>query len=109
MDEAEAEGAGVFVSPISAWEIAMLVAGCRLALSAEPEVWFRALLDAGIGLAPLTPEVLSRSSFLPGEIHGDPADRILASTARMFDYRLMTRDRRLLDYAAEGHIHALAC
>lgn len=109
LDEAAREGAGIFISPISAWEIGMLVAKGRLALSAEPEAWFRAALQAGPRLAQLTPEILLRSSFLPGALHGDPADRILASTARHLDYRLMTTDRRLLAYAEEGHMRAIAC
>jgi PIN domain nuclease of toxin-antitoxin system len=39
----------------------------------------------------------------------DPADRILATTARAMNYRLMTRDERLLDYAASGNLAAIAC
>jgi PIN domain nuclease of toxin-antitoxin system len=39
----------------------------------------------------------------------DPADRIIAATARAFDMTLVTRDRPLLDYADAGHLKALAC
>jgi PIN domain nuclease of toxin-antitoxin system len=49
------------------------------------------------------------SSFLPGSIHNDPADRIIAATAREYGFTVMTRDRALLAYAAEGHLSALAC
>ncbi|MFZ5739720.1 MAG: PIN domain-containing protein [Pseudomonadota bacterium] len=48
-------------------------------------------------------------SFLPGFPHRDPADRIIAATAREYGYRLITRDRSLLAYAREGHIQALSC
>lgn len=74
-----------------------------------PAAWFESLIGAGLRWASLTPEVLIDSSFLPGEIHGDPADRILVATARAFGCRLMTRDRALLGYAQSGHLQAVAC
>ena len=107
--EAEAEAGGVVVSPMTAWEIGVLVSRGRLALSRDPAAWFGSLLDAGVALAPLSPQVLIASSFLPGAKLRDPADRILAATARAFDYRLMTRDHLLLDYGAEGHLAVIAC
>jgi PIN domain nuclease of toxin-antitoxin system len=57
----------------------------------------------------MPPELLLLSSFLPGSPPTDPADRIIAATAREYGYTLMTRDSRLLAYAEEGHIRALAC
>jgi PIN domain nuclease of toxin-antitoxin system len=99
----------VLVSPITAWEIGILVARGRIALSREPTGWFQALIDAGVALAPMSPDMLVASSFLPGATLRDPADRILAATARAMNYRLMTRDQRLLDFAAAGHLTALAC
>lgn len=107
--EAEQVGGGIVVSPISAWEIGMLMSRGRLAASLNPEAWFGALLKAGAALAPMPPELLMASSFLPDCALRDPADRILAATARAFNYRLMTRDQPLLDYAAGGHIDATAC
>jgi PIN domain nuclease of toxin-antitoxin system len=103
-------GEPVFVSPITAWEIGMLVARSRMTLLMKPEVWFdRILQEEGMSLAGMTPELLIASSFLPGEPPRDPADRILAATAREYGYRLVTRDRPLLGYADQGHIQALAC
>ena len=81
----------------------------RLALRLPPKAWFRELSEAGVRIAPLTPEVMIDSSFLPGNLHRDPADRILAATAREFGYRLMTRDRPLLAYAEAGHLQAIPC
>ncbi len=100
---------GVLTSPISAWEIGQLVAKGRLTLALEPQHWFQAALSVGIELAPMTPEILVASSFLPHSRLRDPADKILAATARAFDYRLMTRDRPLLDYASAGHARAIPC
>jgi PIN domain nuclease of toxin-antitoxin system len=57
----------------------------------------------------MPPSVLVGSSFLPGPALRDPADRIIAATARTFDLRLMTRDRPLLEFASAGHVQAIAC
>jgi PIN domain nuclease of toxin-antitoxin system len=106
---ADASGGSIFVSPISAWELGLLVSKGRIALPAPPNLWFGKVLDQGVRLAALTPEILVDSSFLPGDLHGDPADRIIAATARAHNLRLMTRDRPLLTYAEAGHIQAIAC
>jgi PIN domain nuclease of toxin-antitoxin system len=107
--EADQVAGGVVVSPISAWEIGVLMARGRLAASLNPEAWFDALLEAGAALAAMPPEVLMASSFLPDCALRDPADRILAATARASNYRLMTRDQPLLDYASTGHLKAVGC
>lgn len=107
--EAEQNPGGILVSPISAWELGQLVARGRLALPRDPFDWFEAVVQVGIGLAPMPPEVLVASSFLPGTMLRDPADKIMAATARAFGYRLMTRDKPLLDFAGEGHMQAIAC
>jgi PIN domain nuclease of toxin-antitoxin system len=100
----------IFVSPITAWELGLLVSRGRMILQMPPERWFFRLLEApGLQLADMPPELLIASSFLPGTPPRDPADRILAATARQYGYALVTRDRLLLDYAEQGHIQALAC
>lgn len=109
LDATWRERAAVYVSPISAWEVGLLVARRRVALPMTPASWFETLIASGLRWASLSPQILIDSSFLPGEIHGDPADRILVATARAFGYRLMTRDRALLGYADSGHVQALAC
>jgi PIN domain nuclease of toxin-antitoxin system len=62
-----------------------------------------------VQLAPMSPNLLIDSSFLPGKPPRDPADRIIAATARDHGCTLLTRDRVLLDYAKQGHIRVLAC
>lgn len=109
LEIAETASEGIFVSPISAWEIGQLAAKNRIVLSLEPRDWFRRALDAGLTLAPMPPDVLIASSFLPTERLRDPADRIIAATARTFHYRLMTRDKPLLEFAEAGHLDAIAC
>jgi PIN domain nuclease of toxin-antitoxin system len=99
----------IAVSPISAWEIGQLAARGRLTLTLAPEAWFQAALDGGLTLAPMPPELLIASSFLPSARLRDPADRIIAATARLYRYRLMTRDGPLLAFGHEGHVETIAC
>jgi PIN domain nuclease of toxin-antitoxin system len=107
---AQTANLGVYVSPITAWEIGTLAAKGRVQLTLLPEVWFETLLALpGVRLAEMPPRLLIGSSTLPGTPPGDPADRILAATARLYGYRLITRDRKLLSYAAQGHVQTTAC
>ena len=99
---------GLSVSVLSAWEIAMLDAKRRVALSLECSAWIdRALSATGIHLQPLTPAIAIASTRLPGFTHRDPVDRILIATARASGSTLVTRDRRILDYAAKGYLRVL--
>lgn len=110
LDAAGGEGVPVFVSPMSAWEVGLLVARKRLTISMNPEAWFQRLTAVpGVALAALDPATLVASSFLPGSPPRDPVDRILVATARAAGYQLVTRDRALLAYAEQGHLRAVAC
>ena len=103
-------GKPLFVSPISAWEIGNLARKGRFKATLPPKRWFERLRSTvGIELCELTADVLLESSFLPGKLHKDPADRIIAATAREFGLTVMTRDRSLLAYASEGHLSAVEC
>ena len=92
------------VSVISVWEIGMLEAKGRLALKMSCTEWVnQALATPGLSLLLLTSEIAIESSRLPGEIHADPADRILIATARITGAQLLTADQRLLDYGRQRH------
>lgn len=98
----------VLVSAISAWEVAMLEARDRIRLSRPVEEWVRAALRApGVRFLDLSPEIAIQSTRLPGEPHGDPADRILMAGARVAGARLVTQDEAILDYGASGHLAVL--
>jgi PIN domain nuclease of toxin-antitoxin system len=110
MNRAFAAMAPVFVSPISAWEIGILCSRGRMRFPIPPQSWFNRLRSTeGMALAELSPEILIASSFLPGSPPRDPADRIIAATAREYDYKVITRDRPLLEYAKHGYIQAIPC
>jgi len=110
MDESHDTDRPVCVSPITAWEIGVFAARERWVSTLPPVQWFeRFLALPGIHLTDMGPSLLISSSFLPGPIHKDPADRILVATAREQALTLVTRDRHLLDYGDRGYICAIAC
>jgi PIN domain nuclease of toxin-antitoxin system len=110
ISEAQAQNAGVFVSPITAWEIGTLVSRNRIQLTQDPEAWFEELLELpGVRPAPMLPNILIASNFLPGSPPRDPADRIIVATARAYGYAVISRDGELSDYAGAGHVDFIAC
>lgn len=62
----------------------------------------------GLRLAPLEPAIAVASSRLPGDPHGDPADRIIVATARHHGATLVTADDKLLAYGTAGHVKVLS-
>lgn len=87
------------VCAISCWEVAMLVSKKRLGLNMDVYDWIeKALKLPKISFIPLTPEVAVLSTRLPSDFHGDPADRMIASSCLNSQAALLTKDRRLLDY-----------
>jgi len=99
----------VWVSAITPWEIGMLVATGRLALAKDVLEWVEDVLALpAIKLAALEPAIAVASTRLPGELHGDPADRIIAATARHLGVALVTEDEKLLAYGAAGHLDVVS-
>lgn len=107
IDEAATTGE-VLVSAITPWEIAMLIDKGRLVFNRDVSEWLElAFRVPGIHLSPLSPVISVGATRLPGLVHGDPADRIIIATARHEGACLITEDRAILDYAAQGHVQAL--
>jgi len=110
IQQAQTTHLGIYVSAFTAWELATLVSKGRVQLTITPQSWFARLTALpGMRLADVTPEILIASTQLPGVIPQDPADRIIAATARALDLTLITRDRKLLSYAEQGHLRAICC
>ena len=108
--DAAARNSNLWVSPISAWEVGVLSAQGQLVLSMPVETWFEQILELpGVGLAELRPDIFIDSTSLPGNAPGDIADALMAAAARAYGLTLVTRDKALLDYAAQGYIQALEC
>jgi PIN domain nuclease of toxin-antitoxin system len=97
------------VSPISAWEIGLLVAKGRLDLGQAPLVWFAGFVDKfSASVLELTTDIAIKSSFLPGKFHGDPADRMLVATAIANSAALVTADKELASYGKKGFVKIIA-
>ena len=86
----------LWLSPLTIWETLVIAAKRRVRLEPEPGAWIlRALRAIPLKEAPLTHEVAleTRKIQLPDR---DPADRLLAATARVFELTLVTADERLI-------------
>jgi PIN domain nuclease of toxin-antitoxin system len=97
------------IAAISLWETALLASRGRVVLGQPLGQWITGAVSApGLSIEPLLPQVAVEASSLPDPFHRDPADRLIVATARVVNATLMTRDRRILDYAARGHLTAIA-
>lgn len=84
------------VSAISLWEAQMLHARGRLELKVPFEPWIVDAADSSlVEVVPLDVSVVLELNKLPSDFPGDPADRIIAATARSRRLELATRDTRL--------------
>src|SRR5580698_3011584 len=104
---AESKG-NLRISVISIWELAMLEKRGRVALPMNVRTWVdEALSKPGIDVSPLTPEMMIESVHLPGDLHGDPADRMLVATARVLGATLLTKDEQLIRYSRQRLVRAI--
>ncbi len=87
------------ISAISCWEIAMLVSRNRLGLNQDVMDWIEtALTLPKTRLLSLDPKIMVYSTRLPGDFHGDPADRFIASTCLVHGADLVSKDKKLLKW-----------
>lgn len=83
------------LADISVWEVAMLVARGRIAPAVDALPFIQdMLLVRRIRVLPITPEVAVLAQD-PAFTHGDPADRLIAATARHHGAPLVTADEKL--------------
>lgn len=84
----------------------MLYVGNRLSLPCPLDEWIdQALRYPGAQLIPLSRTVAVNACRLPGEIHRDPADRMLVAAAIELACPLVTADRKILDYKHVRSVH----
>jgi PIN domain nuclease of toxin-antitoxin system len=95
----------LWLSPISVWELLTLTRKGRIRLSQDPVAWARESFERlALREATLTTDVALETSSL-GLAHSDPADRLIAASAKVFDLTLVTADEQLI---AEPGIKVLA-
>lgn len=93
----------LWLSPISLWEVLILVEKRLVVLDLDAAAWIRRVLArVPFKEAPLNHEVALKSRSL-SLAHQDPADRFLAATALIYDLTLVTADERLL-HSKELHV-----
>jgi PIN domain nuclease of toxin-antitoxin system len=84
---------GLAIASITLLEVAMLVARGRIVAQATPETWLDELIDrSAVTIQEISPAVAALAAHLPVEFPGDPADRLIAATARAAGTPLVTRD-----------------
>lgn len=104
------ENAQIWMSPVSAWELGMVMSSGRLRSTTGPLEFFENFADRSAARSTvLSPRIMVAASYLPMLAHKDPFDRLLIATAREHDLTLVTKDRAILDYGAAGHVKTLEC
>ncbi|MGH8738375.1 MAG: type II toxin-antitoxin system VapC family toxin [Burkholderiales bacterium] len=91
----DGEHGALAASDISLWEIAMLISKGRLDPAADAARFIEKILEArALRILPITPQiaVMAQSDDFS---HGDPADRIIAATARAHGAALVSADAQL--------------
>lgn len=93
IDAGDAAGS-LCCSDISLWEIAMLVHRGRLDPGTTAVEFLRLVLAARrLRVIAISPEIADLAGSL--DLHGDPADRIIAATAAHHDAVVVTSDQKL--------------
>ena len=89
----------VFISSISAWEVALLTSKKRLLLSMEVADWIKkSEMLPFVNFIPVDNSIAVKSVNLSPPFHSDPADRIIIATAISLGASLITKDERILEY-----------
>lgn len=89
----------LLVSPVTFWEISMLIKKGRIALDRSTTAWVHDFLTTGrLSLADLAPLVCVAAGELE-DFHGDPADRMIVASAIASGAALVTKDAQIREWA----------
>lgn len=98
----------LYLSSISLWEIAMLAQKQRISVYRRIADFLQTIEKIrGLNILQITANIAAESVTLPGDIHGDPAGRIIIASCREISATLITRDQQILDWANLGHMKTL--
>lgn len=86
----------IWLSPISVWEASVLAQKGRIRLPLAFEEWFEESMHQWVLREAAINFEIARSAHALDLPHGDPADRLLAATAMVYDLHLVTLDRHLV-------------
>jgi PIN domain nuclease of toxin-antitoxin system len=85
---------GLAIADITLWELAMLLSRGRIQAYGTVEASVSLLIE-GLVIKPITPEIAAISAQFPADFPRDPADRLIAATARSEGLALVTHDEKL--------------
>lgn len=89
----------IYWSSITVAEVARLAEKKRIEIPEHWKPWLkRVLAELGWSEIPPSSRIMEEAHSLPGDFHGDPADRILTATARLNGLSLVTPDRLIRTY-----------
>lgn len=109
MIEDAAAHAELHLSAISFWEIAMLASKKRIELHNSVQSWLvEAVRMWRVQTINLGIKVASEAYRLPADFQGDPADRMIVASSKLYDLPLMTADKLIHRYAGQGAINVIA-
>ena len=93
----------LYISAITLFEVSYAYQRNRVTLPLPLEHWFEQVF-AGPSprIVPITTEISVASTLLPRAFHGDPADRLIAATAKAHNLILCTHDGLILRHRHAG-------
>jgi PIN domain nuclease of toxin-antitoxin system len=87
---------GIALAAISLWELAMLFSQGHVKGRGSVEASVRTFIEqSGVEVRPITAEIAALAWQFPEDFPRDPADRLIAATARAEGMTLITRDQRI--------------
>jgi PIN domain nuclease of toxin-antitoxin system len=99
IDDCWKNGGTIYLSAVTAWEIALLVDTGRIEMDVAVEAWIERFLDRpGIAPVPLGYRAACRAYQLDRFEHRDPADRMLIAIAIELACPLVTYDQRIENF-----------
>lgn len=100
IDRCWLDGGTVYLSAVSAWEIALLVDMNRIALDCPPADWVERFVGRqGIEATPLGHRAAARAYSFENLAIRDPADRLLIAAAIELGCSLVTYDANITEFA----------
>ncbi len=92
--------ASISVSSISFWEVGMLAAKGRIVLDRPLARWVNDIVASGEVIDAAITAPIGAAAAALGELHGDPADRLIAATALSIGAPIVTKDAQLHAWAS---------
>ena len=87
---------GLAVASITLWELAILLVRGHVRGHGTVDASIRQVVDAArVSVREITPVIAALSTQFPDDFPRDPADRLIAATARAEGLTLVTRDERI--------------